>query len=75
MNIAWSKSQVKIANWIIRFILFFLLLSIIVAIISFVMFGKIGYGFPLIRLVTAAYFAHRFNDKFNILKAKDNGNF
>lgn len=39
------------------------------------MFGKIGYGFPLIRLVTAAYFAHRFNDKFNILKAKDNGNF
>ena len=54
----WSPTQIKIANGLISFLIYLVALTLVVALVSKVLYGSYGYGFPLLRLFVAGYFAY-----------------
>jgi len=77
IEVTWSKSRVFIVNWLIMFIAFYLVLTIIVSVFSYLVFGPssynsnfpyYGYGFPLLRIFMSIYFVHKF--KITIFKQR-----
>lgn len=76
IEVTWSQSRVFIVNWLIMFLAFYLLLTIIVSTISYLIHGPYnsefpyyGYGFPLLRIFASIYFVHRY--KIKIFKQKE----
>jgi hypothetical protein len=53
-------------NIILSAVIYFLLLSVIVAGVSYVLYGTLSHGFPALRVVLAFYFA--FTRPLNIFK-------
>lgn len=59
-----TNTQTKIVNFILGTMLFFLILTFIVAIVSYIMSGLWTHGFIPVRILFAIYFAHRYNIQF-----------